>query len=103
VTVTDTLLERGERYGSFMSNACIAQQLKTEMRNGASFGLMSADQREALEVIAQKISRIVSGDADYIDNWHDIQGYAKLVEDRLKEDQARVDTAPDQRRNRVIT
>lgn len=35
-------------------------------------------------MIFQKISRIVNGDPDYADNWHDIQGYARLVEERLQ-------------------
>src|SRR5690606_10084595 len=30
-----------------------------------------------------KIARILIGDPNYADNWHDIQGYAKLVEERL--------------------
>ncbi len=34
------------------------------------------------EVIADKIARILNGDPNYKDNWHDIQGYAKLAEDR---------------------
>ena len=33
---------------------------------------------EALEMIAHKIARILSGDADYADNWVDIAGYAQL-------------------------
>ena len=40
--------------------------------------------RQALSVIAAKIARILNGDPEYKDNWHDIQGYAKLVEDRCK-------------------
>jgi len=34
-------------------------------------------------MILHKIARIVNGDPDYTDSWHDIAGYAKLVEDRL--------------------
>lgn len=81
--VIDTLAERGTRYGTFINNACIAQALKMELQDASNWTRMAPDQREALEVICQKISRIVTGDPDYIDNWHDIQGYAKLVEDRL--------------------
>lgn len=81
--VTNTLAERGTRYGTFMNNAVIAQELKGVACQGGSWDRMKPDQREALEVICQKISRIVTGDPDYVDNWHDIQGYAKLVEDRL--------------------
>jgi len=41
---------------------------------------MSASHREALEMIAHKIGRILNGDPNYADSWHDIAGYAKLAE-----------------------
>jgi hypothetical protein len=43
-------------------------------------------QRESLEMIAHKISRIVNGDANYMDSWVDIAGYAQLVIDKLQHD-----------------
>ena len=50
---------------------------------------MDDDQREALEMIAHKIARILNGDPNYADNWIDIAGYATLVANRLeKEDNA---------------
>ena len=41
------------------------------------------DQVEALDMICHKIGRIINGDPDYADSWHDIAGYAQLVADRL--------------------
>ena len=85
-TPLDSILAaRGERYGAFMDNAYIAQGLKTEMHGGKSKWFeLNWDQREALDQIAAKISRILVGDPDYVDNWDDIAGYAKLVADRLR-------------------
>ena len=40
-------------------------------------------QREALEMIASKLARILNGDNNYADSYHDIGGYSKLVEDDL--------------------
>lgn len=83
-----TLAERGARYGDFSDHASVAQTLQTVMREQQSFcgrrgwEQLSADKRQALTVIADKIARILTGDPEYVDNWHDIQGYAKLVEDR---------------------
>jgi hypothetical protein len=82
-SITDTLTQRGARYGEFIENAVIAQKLKEAMASHEGWTRLKPDQREALEVIAQKMSRIVTGDGDYHDNWHDIMGYAKLVEDRI--------------------
>lgn len=88
--VQKTLAERGGRYGDFSDHAAIAQQLQDVMRgNGAyiadhpGWRKLSFVQKQALTVIADKIARILSGDPDYADNWHDIQGYARLVEERL--------------------
>lgn len=92
-SVETTLAERGARYGDFSDHARIAQQLQDVMRQSGANGdtmavgrgwyALSDVQKQALTVIADKIARILSGDPDYGDNWHDIQGYAKLVEDRL--------------------
>lgn len=82
--VNDTLQERGSRYGDFTDHARIAQQLQDVMRSH-QFGWAGLDpvKRQALSVIADKIARILNGDPEYGDNWHDIQGYARLVEERL--------------------
>lgn len=89
MSVEETLKERGERYGDFTDHAQIAQDLIDVMQGAESKGILpwphlAPYQKQALTVIADKIARILSGDPDYADNWHDIQGYAKLVEDRLQ-------------------
>jgi hypothetical protein len=86
MSIDDTLAERGERYGDFSQHAAIAQQLQDVMRDsnqeafGRGWDFLSAVQKQALTAIADKIARILSGDPDFVDNWHDIQGYARLVE-----------------------
>ena len=91
--VQQTLDERGSRYGDFSHHAAIAQELQDAMRraekHGGDWERLSPVQKQALTVIADKIARILSGDPNYADNWHDIQGYAKLVEDRLTRDTPR--------------
>ena len=80
--ITDTLQERGQRYGVFTRHAEISQQLK-EVINQYQTKVLAADQQEALDMICHKIGRILNGDPDYADSWHDIAGYAQLVADRL--------------------
>lgn len=93
-SIINTLEERGARYGDFSIHATICQQIKAAMTHEPladrfaqkpRCGWVRLDdvQRQALEVIADKIARILSGEPNYANNWHDIQGYAKLVEDRL--------------------
>lgn len=86
-TALDGILDtRASDYGTFGDNARLAQALKRAMAehaedHGRTF---TDDQWEALEMIATKVSRIVNGNADDIDQWHDIAGYATLIADRLQ-------------------
>lgn len=81
-SVAETLKERGNRYGEFPRHAEITQSIKRAMQVG-NWPILADDQRECLEMIAHKIGRILNGDPNYADSWHDIAGYAKLVDDRL--------------------
>lgn len=79
----NTLVERGRQYGDFFAKAIFIQNAKELMRNTPAWHWMEDDQREALEMIQHKISRILYGDPNVVDTWHDVAGYAMLVEDRL--------------------
>lgn len=81
--IEKTLKERGDRYGSFFDHAMIAQNLQDTMRKCEGWDMLAPDQKQALTVISDKIARMLNGQPDYRDNWHDIVGYAKLVDDRL--------------------
>lgn len=91
-----TLAERGSRYGDFSHRARIAQNIQDVMRAEATgWAALAPDQRQALTVIADKIARMLNGDPNYRDNWHDIVGYAKLVDDRLLADEERAALGPE--------
>lgn len=81
MSVNDTLNERGKRYGTFNRHSKISQALQTAMFSTAGWSSLTDDKKEALQLIQHKIARILNGDPEYKDNWHDIQGYAKLSED----------------------
>ena len=86
VSLDTTLGSRARAYGNFRDNARLAQALKRTLAEHAEdMGKTFADdQWEALEMIATKVSRIVTGDANSIDQWDDIAGYATLVADRMR-------------------
>lgn len=86
--IDSTLNERGDRYGDFEDHAFITQDLKAVMQETPNWDLLKADQKEALEMTAHKIGRILNGDPNYLDSWHDIIGYIRLVEQRLEREQA---------------
>ena len=90
--INDTLKERGSRYGSFIGDATVAQDLKKTLRDTAEdnekllngWDDLDPDMQEALEQISTKMGRIVHGDPWYEDSWRDIAGYATLVANRLE-------------------
>lgn len=84
MSVNNTLEQRGSRYGRFADHARIAQSIQDTMRAAPRWEELDHDMKQALSVIADKIARILNGDPYYTDNWHDIQGYAKLIEDRIE-------------------
>ena len=83
--VTNTLQERGNRYGEFHEQSNYAQDMKAILRRSPNWATMTNDQREGLDMIANKIARILNGDPNYADSWLDIAGYATLVCNRLEE------------------
>ena len=83
--VEDTLTERGKNYGDFTENADYAQRIKLVFRSSPQWEHTESYIRESLDLIASKIARLLSGDPYHVDGWHDIQGYAKLVEQRIKQ------------------
>lgn len=84
MNIDDVLIERGRRYGAFLDQARITQGIKGAIFLHADLDNLEYDHKEALEMIANKIGRIINGDPNYADSWDDIAGYAKLVADRVR-------------------
>ena len=85
--ITQTLTERGARYGKFADHARISQALKLAIATHTTkeqLDRLADDQFEALDMICHKMARILNGDPNYADSWIDIAGYAQLVADRLE-------------------
>lgn len=78
-----TLKERGGRYGDFSELSRVSQGMKNIMRSSTNWDKLPDDMKESLDMNIHKISRILTGDFDYVDNWHDISGYCTLVENKL--------------------
>ena len=84
--IQEILAERGSRYGKFSSHAAITQTIKDVMCGAVvdtNWARLSGSQKEALDMVAHKIGRILNGDPDYVDSWMDIIGYTQLVVDEL--------------------
>lgn len=85
VSDIDTVLaDRGSRYGTFESNARVAQNLKEVMRSGSSWSRLTLAQKEGLDMIQHKVARMVNGDPTYLDNIVDILGYGTLIRSSME-------------------
>lgn len=84
-SVQETLKERERLYGNIEDLMTLSQEIQGAMRTSKNWWDLMPAQREALQMIASKLARILNGDPNYKDNWHDIQGYARLAEERCKE------------------
>ncbi len=84
-TIEATLAERQAQYGCFEDVARTTGKIMEALSEVRTNGLndLPHTHRMALYMIASKMARIVNGDFNYRDNWHDIGGYSKLIEDLL--------------------
>lgn len=84
LAVAATLGEREKTYGCYRVQARTAVALKDAMHAAPGWQGLPSDMKESLDLIATKISRVLHGNPEHADNWHDIAGYALLIEERLK-------------------
>lgn len=78
-TVESTLSQRQSQYGEFKDVASTTEAL-FKLSVNENF---TDDQRMAMYMICSKIARLANGDHNHKDSWHDIAGYATLVDKSL--------------------
>ena len=73
-----TMPNRDHQHGGMESVGQLAQNIKSAMRYGGSnWGRLTPGECEALDMIAHKIARILSGaDPHDSEHWIDLAGYA---------------------------
>jgi hypothetical protein len=74
---------RAKTHGSFEANAQMSQAIKELIATGDVS--LTDTQREAIDMIALKLSRIATGNPNVRDHWADIAGYATLVANTLED------------------
>ena len=84
VPLEEILAAREKTHGDFSIHAAITDAIKYHMHNSSKWSYLSPMQREALDMTAHKIGRILAGDPGHKDHWDDIAGYTTLVARELK-------------------
>lgn len=77
------LKQRQKTHGDWAVGAGICQNIMRALMAGRNWNDMTDVQKESLHMIAQKQQRIVNGDPNHPDHWHDIAGYATRCSDYL--------------------
>jgi hypothetical protein len=77
-TIEQLISTRQTTHGDWNEQSKLASDLKSLLHRSRQWNTMTAGQREALDMIATKLSRIGSGNPNEGDHWDDIAGYAKL-------------------------
>lgn len=75
------LVTRESTHGSFADNAAVSQMLKRVLRSSAGWERLTDIEREAMDMICLKFSRILSGKSRERQHWEDVVGYGKLAEE----------------------
>ncbi len=78
-----TIETRARTHGNFEEQARTAVAIKRAVYSSPNARKLSDDQREALDQITVKLARLMHGDHNEPEHWHDLAGYATLVHDRL--------------------
>jgi predicted HAD superfamily Cof-like phosphohydrolase len=84
-SLAEILYERNANYGAFEMLGMISQNIKRSF-HVENWSELAYDQQECLDLIANKISRILNGNPDLVDSWLDIAGYALLIVNRLRKE-----------------
>lgn len=79
VSTEDVLLVRNKTHGDYKKQGAFSIRLKEMVREGDNWKKLSGEQKDALDMIATKVSRVLHGDPNEKDHWRDIAGYATLI------------------------
>ena len=70
--------DKDASHGPFEEQSKIAQALKLVMRSGRNWDRLGPESKEALEMTATQIARILTGDPDAAQHWERASGYLGL-------------------------
>ncbi len=78
--MTGPIPNRDHQHGGMTAVGWVAQGIKRAMRDGQNWNQLSPGHQEALDMVAHKIARILSGaDPHDLQHWEDLAGYPTAV------------------------
>lgn len=70
---------RHSTHGDFRTNARLSQHLKEVLRSYEGWAHLDDVEKEVMDMVALKFSRILSGKSLARQHWEDVEGYAHLA------------------------
>jgi len=87
---TDELLAaRQSTHGEYLDHARVTQSQLDVLMSGPNWDALPMAMKESLHMFCHKQGRVVVGDPYEPDHWADIAGYARLIEQRLRDGRLR--------------
>lgn len=86
--ISETLDEREGEYGDYATLSLVLEGIIDVYRQSTNYRKLEPYQRVALYMDAMKTARILNGNYNNIDSWHDKAGYSELVVKELRKEQA---------------
>lgn len=83
--VESTLAQRQNVHGDYARSAGVKDELLRRLECTPNFEQMDSVGRTTLRMIVEKLGRIMFGDWSFADHWHDIAGYATLMDRHCQE------------------
>jgi hypothetical protein len=80
---TKLLAERGKTHGEYRDHARATQGVMRVLSAEKNWSTLPDIMKETIHMIAHKLGRVVTGDPYVEDHWFDIEGYSRLVRERL--------------------
>ncbi len=92
--MTQSIINRDEQHGGMEAVGGMSQSLKIAIHAGKNWFLLTPGEQEALDIIAHKTARVLSGgDPHDPEHWTDIAGYAQAA---MRDWPAELETLPAQ-------
>ena len=78
------LADRGKTHGEYRDHARATQGIMRVLMAEKNWSTLPDIMKESLHMFAHKMGRVVTGDPFIADHWFDIEGYSRLVRERLE-------------------
>jgi len=81
--IDDLIATRRLTHGDFTESSTITQAIKGVIKQTPNWERLTDWQKESAEMQAQKWGRILAGDPMLAEHWEDLEGYNRMVSQRL--------------------